>query len=96
MEFNWKDKPFSLDEQRLAEVDVEESFEDPFAVKIMPGDESFSGRARFFNLGKSAKGNGIISCYQTNGKVVRVIHARNFVEDENYFYLKRLNETLMT
>lgn len=95
MDFNWKDVPFDIGVSQLTEVQVEESFEDPFAVKLLPEEEAFGSRARFFNLGKTANGTGVISYYQSNGKSVRVIHARPFVEEENYFYLKKLNETLL-
>lgn len=95
MEFDWSKKAFDLSESQLNESEVEESFEDPFSVKLLPDGSGFSNRARYFNLGKSSSGKSVISYYTTNGKVVRVIHARQFVDDENYFYLKQLNETLL-
>lgn len=95
MDFKWEDQSFDFEDSRLCREAVEESFEDPFSVKLMPDGSAFSVRSRYFNLGKSSKGEGIISCYQANGKVIRVIHARHFVEEENYFYLKKLNEILL-
>jgi uncharacterized DUF497 family protein len=95
MEFDWKDTPFDLEDSLLSTTDIEESFEDPFAVKLLPDGSGFSTRARYFNLGKSSAGKSVISYYTTNGKTIRVIHARRFVEEENYFYLKQLNETLL-
>ena len=60
----------------LTQREIEESFEDPFAVRLLPDTPRFSVQARFFNLGMSAGGMGIFSVYRTNGKQVRVIYAR--------------------
>jgi uncharacterized DUF497 family protein len=73
---------------------VEESFEDPFAVRLMPDSSRFSVQARFFNLGRSADGTGVFSVYRTNGKQVRVICARTFSPEEQFFYQRKLDQTL--
>jgi uncharacterized DUF497 family protein len=93
MEFDWNNSPFELDGS-LTVRDIEESFEDPFAVRLMPDSPRFGVQARFFNLGRSAAGTGIFSIYRTNGKIVRVICARVFTDQESYFYQRRLNQTL--
>jgi uncharacterized protein len=93
MEFDWNNLPFQLDSS-LTLRDIEESFEDPFAVRLMPDSPRFAVQARFFNLGRSAGGLGIFSVYRTNGKLVRVIYARPFVPDDQYFYQRKLNQTL--
>ena len=41
--------------------DVEESFEDPFAVRLLPDTPRFAVQARYFNLGMSVRGTGIFS-----------------------------------
>ena len=53
MEFDWSNTPFEWDSS-LTPRDVEESFEDPFAVKLLPDTSRFSVQARFINLGRSA------------------------------------------
>ncbi|MGC8989422.1 MAG: hypothetical protein ACP5MD_04810 [Verrucomicrobiia bacterium] len=78
----------------LTQRDIEESFEDPFAVRLMPDSSRFSVQARFFNLGRSASGIGIISLYRTNGKLIRVIFARPFVPEEQFFYQRKVNQML--
>ncbi len=93
MEFDWNNPPFELDSS-LTLRDIEESFEDPFAIRLMPDSPRFSVQARFFNLGRSASGLGIFSVYRTNGKLFRVIHARPFAPDDQYFYQRKLNQTL--
>jgi len=93
MEFDWDNAPFEMDSS-LTPRDVEESFEDPFAIKLLPDSPRFSVQARFFNLGRSASGLGVFSVYRTNGKQVRVIYARPFDPEEQFFYQRKLNRTL--
>jgi uncharacterized DUF497 family protein len=93
MEFDWNNPPFELDSS-LTQREVEESFEDPFAVRMLPDSRRFSVQARFFNLGMSASGTGVFSVYRTNGKQVRVIHARPFQPEERFFYQRKMDQTL--
>ncbi len=93
MEFDWNNLPFSVDSS-LNQKDIEESFEDPFAVRLLPDSSRFAVQARFFNLGMSAGGVGILSVYRTNGKQVRVIYARPFQPEERFFYQKKMEKTL--
>ena len=93
MDFDWNNPPFNLNSQ-LSIKGIEESFEDPFAVKLLPDSPRFSTQGRFFNLGASVGGQGIFSVYRTNGKSVRVIHARTFDPEEKYFYQRKMNQTL--
>lgn len=93
MEFDWNKPPFELAEP-LTEREVEESFEDPFAVRLLPDTPRFSVQARYFNLGVAGSGVGVFSIYRTNGKTVRVIHARPFELEEQFFYQRKLNQNL--
>ncbi|MEY2409334.1 MAG: uncharacterized protein QOF48_2004 [Verrucomicrobiota bacterium] len=93
MDFDWNNPPFNLN-RSIAIKDIEESFEDPFAVKLLPDSSRFSAQARYFNLGVSASGIGIYSVYRTNGKSVRVIHARPFEPEEKYFHQRKMDQTL--
>jgi len=93
MEFDWNNPPFELDSS-LSHREVEESFEDPFAIKLLPDSPRFSAQARYFNLGMSANGAGIFSIYRTNGKLVRVISARLFEPEERFFYQRKLDQML--
>jgi hypothetical protein len=92
MEFDWNNPSFELGS--LNQREVEESFEDPFAVRLLPDSPRFGAQARFFNLGMSAGGVGIYSVYRTNGKSVRVLHARPFAPEERFFYQKKMSQTL--
>lgn len=93
MEFDWNNPPFELDSS-LTQREIEESFEDPFAIRLLPDSSRFSVQARFFNMGMSAGGAGIFSVYRTNGKQVRVVCARPFQPEERFFYQRKVDQTL--
>lgn len=93
MEFDWTNPPSEWDGS-LTPRDIEESFEDPFAVRLWPDTPRFATQARYFNLGKTASGIGIFSVYRTNGRQVRVLYARPFDPEEHFFYQRKLNQTL--
>jgi uncharacterized DUF497 family protein len=93
MEFDWNSLPFNL-ESSLTQREIEESFEDPFALRLLPDSPRFSVQARFFNLGMSAGGVGIFSVYRTNGKQIRVLFARPFEAEERFFYQRKVDQTL--
>jgi len=93
MEFDWNNPPFNLNTS-LSLRDIEESFEDPFAVRLMPTSSRFSVQSRFVNLGMAANGSGVFSVYRTNGKTFRIIHARLFEPEERFFYQRRVDQTL--
>jgi hypothetical protein len=93
MEFDWNNPSFELDGS-LTQLEIEESFEDPFAIRLLPDSPRFGAQARFFNLGMSAGGIGIFSVYRTNGRLVRVLHARAFEAEERFFYQRKMDQTL--
>ena len=93
MEFDWNNPSFELSSS-LTQKDVEESFEDPFAIKLLPDTARFAVQSRYFNLGMSAGGFGVFSVYRTNGKSVRVVLARVFEPEERFFYQRKMEQTL--
>ena len=93
MEFDWNNLPFNLDSS-LTLQEIEESFEDPFAIRLMPDSPRFSAQARFFNLGMTAGGVGVFSVYRTNGKEIRVLYARPFEPEERFFYQRKMDQVL--
>lgn len=95
MEFDWNNAPFEMDGS-LTQREIEESFEDPFAIRLLPDSSRFSVQARFFNLGLSAAGQGIFSVYRANGRLIRVLHARPFEIEEQFFYQRKVNQTLQS
>ena len=95
MDFDWNNPPFNLAKE-ISISDIEQSFEDPFAIRLMPDSSRFAAQARYFNIGVSAAGTGIFSIYRTNGKSIRVVFARPFAPEENYFYQRKVNQNLAT
>ena len=93
MDFDWENSPFEWD-RSLTPKDVEESFEDPFAIKLLPDSPRFEVQARFFNLGTSVTGIGIFSLYRTNGKLIRVICCRLFTDKEQFFYQRKVDQLI--
>jgi len=93
MDFDWTNPPFNLDSS-LSVQSIEESFEDPFAVRLLPDSPRFAAQARFFNLGVSAEGLGIFTVYRTNGKQARVIFARPFQPEEQFMYQRKMRQSL--
>ena len=93
MDFDWNNASF-VPACELTQQDVEESFDDAFVVRLLPDSARFAGQARYFNLGRSARGVGVFSLYRTNGKQVRVIFAREFLQEEQFFYKRRVTQLL--
>ena len=93
MEFDWNSQPFALGSS-LTSRDVEESFEDPFAVRLLPDTPRFAVQARYFNLGMSVRGMGVFSVYRTNGKLIRVVYARPFEAEEKFFYQRKVSQAV--
>ena len=83
MEFDWLDAPFDL--RKIPPKEIEESFEDPFSLRLLP-DTSGDENARYFNLGKSITERGIFSIFWTDGKKYRVILARDMTAEELVYY----------
>jgi hypothetical protein len=93
MDFDWNNPAFELG-GALTSKDIEESFEDPFAIRLLPDSDRFSVQARYFNLGMSASGSGVFSVYRTNGRQVRVLLARPLEPEERFFYQRKMEQTL--
>ena len=93
MEFDWNNPPFNLNSS-ISITDIEESFEDPFALRLLPDTPRFAVQARYFNLGMSVKGVGVFSVYRTNGKLIRVVYARPFEAEEKFFYQRKISQAI--
>jgi uncharacterized protein len=91
MDFDWIDVSFDL--AKLPPKDIEESFEDPFSLKLLPdGNDSAGADARYFNLGRALGGTPIFSVFWTDGKRYRVIYSRPMTVEEAYFYERKKAE----
>ena len=84
MEFVWDDTPVLPKD--LLKREVEESFEDPFSIRMLPDFERGVRESRFFNLGRTVANKCVFSVFWTDGKRYRVIAAREATELEAGFY----------
>jgi uncharacterized protein len=90
MEFDWLDAPFDL--HRISPKEIEESFEDPFSLRLLPDMPQNSSGARYFNLGKSLSNLPLFSVFWTDGKKYRVIFSRVMSPEELNFYERKNTE----
>lgn len=84
MEFDWLDAPFDL--KRITPREIEESFEDPFSLRLLPESDAEGTQARYFSLGRTVAGLPVFSVFWTDGKRYRVIFAREMTAEEAGFY----------
>lgn len=89
MEFDWIDTPFDL--KALPPREIEESFEDPFSLRILP-DMAQPTEARYFNLGKTMTGRPLFTVFWTDGKNYRAILSREMTPEEAHFYERKNSE----
>ena len=91
MEFDWLDAPFDL--HTVTPKEIEESFEDPFGLRLLPDVEiAGEGHARYFNLGHSVGGRALFSIFWTDGKSIRCIVSRDMTPEESSFFDRKKQE----
>ena len=90
MEFDWLEVPFDL--RKIPPKEIEETFEDPFSLRLLPEFAHHEGDARYFNLGKTISNRAIFSVFWTDGKRYRVVLARNMTPEEENFYERKNSE----
>ncbi len=90
MDFDWIDVPFDL--KKITPKEIEESFEDPFSMRLMLGGGEDDGKARDFNLGKSVGDRAVFTVFWSDGKRYRAIFAREMTPEELSFYDRKNSE----
>ena len=90
MEFDWS--LYATPE--IPPAEVQESFEDPFCLRILPGGGPLAEHSRFLCLGKCFSGKPVFSLYSSDGKKMRPIASRTMTEAEAYFYDRKSRELL--
>lgn len=90
MDFDWLDAPFDL--RKISPKEIEESFEDPFSIRLLPEESSNGENARYFNLGRAASDRSIFTVFWTDGKRYRAIYARDMAPEEQTFYERKNSE----
>jgi uncharacterized DUF497 family protein len=81
--------PLGLQTLKVTPKEIEESFEDPFAVRLLPDGDYGSEDARYICLGRSVGLRPLFSVFWTDGKRYRVIISREMTKDEESFYDRR-------
>lgn len=87
MEFDWIGCHFDL--KKITPPEIEEAFEDPFAIRLLPETDTSTGEARYFALGKTINNRFLFSVFWTDGKNYRVIFAREMADEEISFYERK-------
>ncbi|MEM9081891.1 MAG: BrnT family toxin [Verrucomicrobiota bacterium] len=82
----------SFDTKATRPREIEEALEDPFAVRLLPENERSDGGSRFYAIGKTISNRHLFLCFETDGKKVRVIVARDASNDEQTFYERKFAE----
>jgi len=90
MEFDWS--LYATPE--IPPLEVQESFEDPFGLRILPGNGPLAEHSRFICLGKSLAGKSVFSLYSSDGKKMRPIASRLMTAPESFFYERKAKEAL--
>lgn len=92
MDFDWIDPPFDI--RAVSPKEIEESFEDPFSLRMLPELDSGSRAARYLCLGRTLANRSLFSVFWTDGKVFRVISSREMTPEESAFYDRKNAENL--
>ena len=92
MDFDWLDAPFDL--KVILPREIEESYEDPFSLRLLPESENAATQSRYFCLGKTVGNQAVFSVFWTDGKKYRVLFARPMTPDEVSFYERKNTEFL--
>ncbi|MDP3850541.1 MAG: BrnT family toxin [Luteolibacter sp.] len=72
--------------------ELEEAFEDPFAVRFLPDSERADGATRFYALGRTIADRYLFFSFSTDGKTARVVAAREMSDSERKFYDRKYAE----
>ncbi len=73
--------------------ELEEILEDPFGIRFLPDNDRDDGASRYYALGRTINDRHLFIGFTTDGKVARVIAAREMSDAERRFYDRNYNET---
>ncbi|MBT7957830.1 MAG: BrnT family toxin [Akkermansiaceae bacterium] len=90
MEFDFTNS--TVDLKATTPRELEEIFEDPFAIKLLPDTERSDGEARYYLLGRTVEDRYLFCSFWTDGKNARVVSSREMTNSENRFYQRSYGE----
>lgn len=76
----------AFDLKEITPGEVEECLEDPYAMRVLPDADHGPKSTRYYLIGKSLMARCIFISFVTNGKVARIIFAREASEVERTHY----------
>lgn len=91
MEIDLLDVQFDL--KNIKPRELEEAIEDPFSLRFLPDNERADGASRYFGLGRTVSDRHLFFSFWTDGKITRIITARDMTESERKFYDRKYAET---
>ena len=66
--------------------EIEETLEDPFALKFIPDSLEGANEPRYFLIGQTVEQRKLFICFNTDGKKAKIIAARDVSKEEAMFY----------
>jgi len=90
MELDLTDSPIDL--KAITPRELEEIFEDPFAIRFLPDVERPDGESRYYALGRTVQDRHLFIAFSTTGKIARIFAARDMTESEIRFYQRNYGE----
>jgi uncharacterized DUF497 family protein len=90
MELDLLDVQFDL--RNIKPRELEEAFEDPFSVRFLPDNDRSDGASRYYGLGRTVADRYLFFAFWTDGKISRVVAAREMSEAEQKFYDRKYAE----
>ncbi|MEJ6579183.1 MAG: BrnT family toxin [Akkermansiaceae bacterium] len=90
MELDFTDTPFNT--KVFKPHEIEEVFEDPFSIRLLPDTERADGEVRYYMVGRTIGNRGLFLAFWSDGKKARVVSARELVDDESSYYDRKLAE----
>ena len=82
----------TIDLKATTPRELEEIFEDPFAIRFLPDEERADGEARYYALGRTVQDRHLFIAFSTNGKLARVFAVRDMTDTETRFYQRNYGE----
>ena len=76
----------AIDLKSITPGELEEIFEDPFAIRLLPDVDRADGATRYYLLGRTIQDRHLFLAFWTDGKSTRVISAREMTPLEKRFY----------
>ncbi len=84
MEIDVLNPAFDLTE--VSPLEIEEALEDPYALRILPDVDHGAKQTRYYLIAKTLLDRALFISFSTNGKIARIIFARDASKMETGVY----------